>query len=208
MNPVDITNKYPRSDLSYQIKQQIDFKSAYELCLKDIGKKPTINVLRRYLIDNNLKVDEKSFFDFLQKKSKPAYKTNKFKLLAALFLIFGTSIFLFANTSNFYADKTFINDLKKEYIAVKVPKNFISCETGKKLSDKAEYYDMRDEYLHKRYSLNKNSIGNHKILVISNLLENTRVEDSKRVFCIREKPMRQIEIEQFLSEDKKWRYQK
>lgn len=204
MNPVDITNKFPqRNDLSYQIKE-IDFKSAYELCLKDIGKKPTIEAFKSYLDENRLKVDEKSFFLFLKNyKEKPVYKTNKFKLLAVLLLLFGTSVFLFADTSNFYADKTFIDDLKKEYSKVKVTKNFISCESGKRLDDKPVYYDMRDEYLHRRYSLNKNSIGRHKLLVISNLLENTTVQDGKRVFCIR-KPIKQIEAEELLKNDK-WR---
>lgn len=208
MNPVNITNKYPhKSDLSYEIKE-IDFKSAYELCLKDIGKKPTINVLRRYLLDNNLKVNEKSFFDFLQNyKEKPVHKTNKFKLLAAIILLIGTSVFLFGNTNNAYVDKKFLNDLKKEYLTVKVTKDFISCDSGKRLDDKPVYYDMRDVYLHKRYSLNKNSIGRHKLLVISNLLENTRIENDERVFCIRLKPMQQAEAEELLKNDK-WKVSK
>lgn len=210
MNPVDITNKYPhKSDLSYQIKE-IDFKSAYLLCWKDFGKKPTIEDFLKFKNDNNLKINEKSFFEFLKnfKEEEPVYKTtNKFKLLAAIILLIGTSVFLFGNTNNFYSNKTFIDNLKEEYSKVKVTKDFISCESGKRLDDKPVYYDMRDEYLHKRYSLNKNSIGRHKLLVISNLLENTTVQDGERVFCIREKPLKQIEVEELLKNDR-WKVSK
>lgn len=209
MNPIEISNKYPhnQSDLSYEIKE-IDFKSGYELAIKDLGKKPTIEAFKSYLDENRLKVDEKSFFLFLKNYKEPAQKTYKFKLLAALFLLIGTSVFLFGDTNNFYSNKNFIDDLKKEYIAVKVTDDFISCESAKKLKeDKAEYYDMRDEYLRNKAKLTYDYIGIPKLLVIQNLLENTRVVEGKREFCVREKPMRQSEAEELLKDDK-WRTRK